>query len=93
MENEQVTKGYAVPIEAIWTDAFVTDKACWLRGKMVNHQFTKAWFECVDGRTYPLTKEELKEYKPDVRIHKEYRYDTNREDNLRPASAELRTGI
>jgi hypothetical protein len=94
MEKENRTKPYAgKQIQEIWTEAFDTDKAVMLCGKKVNRQFTKAWFECVDGRKYPLTAKELKEYYPDARIHKEYRYDSTRANNTRPASPELRTGI
>lgn len=93
MERTNPTKGYAKQIQEIWTDAFITDKAVQLRGKIVNQRFTKAWFQCVDGRKYQLTAKELKEYKPDARIHEDYRYDTPRENNTRPAAPELRTGI
>jgi hypothetical protein len=92
MENTNQTKGSEKQIQEIWTDAFITNKAVQLRGKTVNQQFTKAWFQCVDGRTYPLSKTELKEYRPDARIHEDYRYEHDGTDNIRPASPELRTG-
>lgn len=59
-------------IQDIWPEAYDTHKAVKLRGKLRGHKFTGAWFECVDGRTYPLTKQELKEYKPDAKIHRDF---------------------
>ena len=93
MENENLTKPFeGKQIQEIWSEAFATGKAVLLCGKIVDHQFIKAWFRCIDERTYPLTAEELKEYKPDARIHEDYRYDAAGKNNTRPASPELRTG-
>jgi hypothetical protein len=75
MGSDKATKRSGKQIQEIWTEAFVTNKAVKLRGKMVSKRFTRAWFECVDGRTYQLTQQELKEYKPDVWIHKSFKTD------------------
>lgn len=73
MENAKETKESGKQIQEIWTEAFATSASVKLCGKVRGNRFTKAWFECADGRTYPLTKQELKEYKPDALIHRNFK--------------------
>ena len=73
MENEKETKEFGKPIEAIWNEAFDTGKAVKLCGRTRGGKFTKAWFRCVDGREYHITRSQLLEYKPDARIHPNFK--------------------
>lgn len=64
----------SVPIEKIWPEAYETGHTVQLVGTTQKRGgFTKAWFRCRDGRTYPLSKEELLLYKPDAKVSKTYK--------------------
>lgn len=60
-------------IEQIWPEAFATGQPVRLKGKQKSGKFVTAWFQCRDGRTYNLTKQELHRFMPDVPIHSRYR--------------------
>ena len=68
----------SLDIEAIWPEAFEHGKVRFSGIQKINHTdvkrelcFTQAWFENSDERYY-LSRQELKQFKPDALIHPEY---------------------
>lgn len=60
-------------IEQIWPEAYETNTPVRLVGKTIKGAFTSAAFKCHDGRTYPLTKKELKQFMPNVKISRSFK--------------------